>query len=134
MHPCVRCVSKLLARYVVSRPLFWVDVSGLSDIGLLLCSAVSPYPVDHAPQCYWVCCIAVNGGQNWRASLQILLGDPAQNFILDSLAETSLKVECIDRIKVRGDAGVFDQRPLRKVFLADELAGAVSQKKRSHFR
>lgn len=125
MHRCVGCVSKLLARYVVSQPLFWLHVLRLPDIGLLPGLAVTVHPFGHAPHGFGVCNIAVNDGLNWWASMQIMLCNPTQDFVLDGLANALLKVQRINRIKMRSDAGTFDKRAHRKFFPANIPTRAV---------
>jgi len=67
---------------------------------------------------------------NWRAILQSLLGNPAQYLLLDGVADPRFKVKCFDRIKMRGNAGTFDQRTYCKGFSANNLARAVNPKQR----
>src|SRR5690606_31868339 len=46
MHRCVRCVSKLLVRYEVSRPFCWLHDTRLPDIGFGVHPAAVANPVE----------------------------------------------------------------------------------------
>jgi hypothetical protein len=59
-----------------------------------------------------------------------MLGDPAQDFLLNGTPNPRLKVKRINRIKMRSHAGAFDQRPHREIFPADTPARTINSEQR----
>jgi hypothetical protein len=100
------------------------------DIGLLLDPAAATNPVNHAPHGCGVCNVTINACFDGRQALQIMLRNPAQDFLLNGTPNPRLKVKRIDRIKMLSHAGAFDQRAHCEIFPADTLAGAVNAEQR----
>src|SRR3546814_18275985 len=80
MHPCVRCVSELLARCVASQPRNLSFRATGSGMILIFRSRIRGgglgAPCDHAFDCDWVGDGAVDTGVDGRAALKTVLGMP----------------------------------------------------------